>query len=294
MTDENQEQSQEQETSTQEQSQEQQTRSLTGDALPDQKKPAFEPEQDKYHGLDPRMFGAEGLDMEGTKTVISELKEQKSLVEKQRDDFHKTLSAKGQVPKKVEDYIDKYANPRYEPLKANEKVSESMKQLAETFHKNGISPKDADKIYDDVFGIMEKAGIIDTRSKEEVEAEHSQWVDKQMELLGTNAQTIINDTRSFLNDFVGINEEQKKELIELMNTRGASFVNSLYAITSNLDFKRVPVATQASVGLEPDPILYKKFQEAVKAKDNYTMNKIIEDRAKAGRPANFHASATGG
>ena len=118
-------------------------KTITGVAQ-DPTTPAFATEEDiKYQGLDPRMFSDDGnITINGAKSVIEELKQAKALAEKQRDDFHKTLSAKGQVPKKVEDYIDKYSNPRYESIKSNPSVNESMKQLAETFHKNGINPKE--------------------------------------------------------------------------------------------------------------------------------------------------------
>ena len=44
----------------------------------------------------------------------------------------------------------------------------------------GLILKKADKIYDDMFAIMEKANVVDVRSPEE----HNKWVDKQMEMLG--------------------------------------------------------------------------------------------------------------
>jgi len=226
---------------------------LSGEATVEVKE-VVDPNVIDYAGLDEDLYDGHALSKDKVRTYIEDNKKEYDSIKKQRDDFQKTISSKGQVPRDIKDYYNKYENEKYSELKDNETVKGAMESLANTYKDIGLSPKQGDEIYNQMFEIFEDIGQIDTRSPEEVTKEQNKWVDTQKQALGENSDAIISGAVNFVKGFEGINESGKDKLINLMNSKegGAEMISALYSMSRLSGKTTIPVIPHTVAGIKTD------------------------------------------
>jgi hypothetical protein len=223
------------------------------------------------------------IDKDKLKVFVDKRNKEYADTKKQKDDLHRTLSAKGQVPKKLEDYYEKYGNEKYSEKKNDPMVKEAMHALAVTFEEQGISTKDGDKIYDRMFDIFEKTGQLDLRTDNERIIEHNKWVDSEKKKLGENADQIVMNAVNFVKDVHGINEKAREKVLSLMASKegGAELINAIFAMSKLSGKGNIPVEAVSVSGIPTDA----EFAKELKSTDitEARRKEIYILRAKAGR-----------
>ena len=183
--------------------------------------------------------------------------------------------------KDINDYGDYKPDSRYKKFYDNDdKTKNNLKEFNKLAKENNFSKEQHKAILDYLNGFMEKVGIFDTRSDAEKKLEQEEWLKKEKEKLGEDADHIINSNVEFVNNFGMLNEEQKDELLKFMakDAISCSIVNVLRNCL--VEDKNIP--TNLNIGGLPDDYTLAKEYNNPETSDR-RREEILRQRIEAGR-----------
>ncbi len=239
----------------------------------------------------PEGFDAETYDLTTSSVKYDKVKEKfeshKKEVEglqKQNLDLRKIVS-KGKAPNDIKDYEANYKpDSKFEKYyKEDDTTKETLKSFNELAKNTGLNLEQHKAVVDFMNDTLVKAGIFDTRSKEEIEIQKADWIKNERSKLGKEADKIINSDVEFINNFGGFNEEQKQQLKQFVGSGaiGASVINTIRnAILGSGRNEDIPTDINVG-GLADDITLAREYKD-----DSTTDSRraeIIQQRIKAGR-----------
>jgi hypothetical protein len=170
-------------------------------------------------GLDPELYDTQTKEFRKEVAIekLAEYKKQTESLEKQVKDFRRIVS-KGKAPEDVADYKTYEADSKYAKYwdfneDANPEVKEISDQLDEVSQKLGFNVEQNKQMKDFLNSVMEKAGVFDTRTPEQIELEQKDWKNAQLKLLGDNAPTVISSVKDFVVSNNLFSEDEKKALL---------------------------------------------------------------------------------
>lgn len=241
--------------------------------------------------IDKRLRKEDGtFNEDGYKEFIKEKNETHEKYEKRILDLRRTIS-KGNAPEKKEEYFQDYAPEERFMKFFDEKAenAEDMKQIQEVFGQTyfdaGLNREQANKMSNAFCGLMEGLGIFDTRSDAQKIQAKIDWITEQKKALGSNADNIIREARTFIDNAPIFSAKTKNALNKMMDEQGAPFVDTIYQMKEAYGGGaggQVPSASIAGLGSLPsDGELKEEYMR--KGTTDYRRQEIIQLRARAGR-----------
>ena len=215
--------------------------------------------------------------------AVQDLMKSKTDFEKQAGDLRKKVSTNA-TPKDVTEYAAAFkVDEKYQPYIGDdagargEFINATLENLDKIALEQGLTINQANALKAATFGLLEDTGMI-PRGPEFMQA-------KQKEILGDNAEEIIKTNVQFVKDY-GVFSPAEKEMLTLAAEQGnpliVSVLDKVRVLFGKGKSADIPASTNSD-GLEPDSILWEKYQ---KASDAEKMD-IVQKRAAAGRPAKF-------
>ncbi len=205
-------------------------------------------------------------------------------LQKQNLDLRKIVS-KGKAPNDLKDYEMNYKpDSKFEKYyKEDEIAKETLKSFNELAKNTGLNLEQHKAVVDFMNDTLVKAGVFDTRSKEEIEIQKNDWIKNEKAKLGKDADRLIKSDMEFIDNFGGFNEEQKAELKQFIGS-GAVGVATINTIRNAIfgSGRNEDIPTDINVGgLADDIALAREYKD-----DNTTdlrRAEIIQQRIRAGR-----------
>lgn len=267
--------------------------SLTGGVIPASTKltdvPAHEVKPTEEYDFDKRLYTEDGkFNKDGAKEFLSEAKAEKERYEKRILDLRRKVSD-GKAPEKAEEYFQDYApperfmglfDPKAESAPEIKKITEGLSKM---YHDSGLSKRQADDVSNTFLTILESLDVVDTKTEEQKIVEKQKWVNEQKRQLGSNADNLIRETRVFVENSPAFSASTKNTLIEMMETIGAPFIETLHQLKDAYGSNTggVPVNIANLSGLPSDIELKQEYLAA--GTSDLRKQEIIALRAKAGR-----------
>lgn len=182
---------------------------------------------------------------------MNDLESKWTNADKQAKDLRRIVS-KGYAPEDETEYDVYRPDSKYEKYydfeqEQNEVVSESIKTLNKLSKDLGLNIEQNGKVKDFLNLTMEKAGVFNTKSPEQIEQEATDWKNAQLESLGDKPNRIINETKEFIETNPSFNDAQKQMLVKLANTEGAEFIKAMHSLHVRVNNNRGIVPAPSSV-----------------------------------------------
>jgi len=262
-----------------------------GDGLTDV--PDFKVAENEKHEFDPSFFNEDGsLNKEGMKTYIKDRKESDEKYEKRILDLRRKVSD-GKAPNEKEEYFQDYAPAerfmKYFDAAAPDAplINEFKETLSNTYMEAGLTKRQGEDVSNTLLKVLEKIGVLDTRTKQEKYADKQKWIETQKSELGANADNIIREARIFIESAPIFAAKTKNQLIELMESLGAPFVDTIYQLKEAYGNGTggVPSTVSGLAGLKSDVELLDEYKDP-KTSD-MRKQEIIIQRHRAGRKGNL-------
>lgn len=239
-------------------------------------------------GMEAELYDNGALSADKVKERINSLKSEVETAKTNEANMRKKLSTKGTVPSKVEEYSDGYEpadeyKKIYEQEEYKEGIEKNLKAIDQLAFENGMTKDQCNAIKNAFNQLLVSNGIVE--DPETVKARNEEYVRTEKEKLGANADKIIETNVRFVENDNRFNEEEKRLIIDFMDTRGAAAVNIInkMRIGHGGEFAgdNIIPAAGASGGLASDTELAREYY----AKDTSQSRRqeIIMKRLEAGR-----------
>jgi len=266
----------------------------------DTDKKEIKPSVSAIDGLDPRIFSEDGnFDKGKASEVFREYADEKAKYEKQVKDFRRIIG-QGKAPENASDYLKGYEPDekvaRYYDLenKENDNIKRFLIDATNTFKDIGLKKDQGAKVLDIINNAMVDSGVFDARSDKEIKESKELWIGEQKKTLNEtygegNAETVIATAVKFVENVPTLNEDEKILAIDLMNTKGAGFINLFYKMNKNFGEGDIPVEISTMDGVPSDAELWDEYNN--KDTTDRRRDEIIRLRAKANRKGSLYINA---
>jgi len=240
--------------------------------------------------FDARLYTEDGkFNKDGAKEFFEERKQEKEKYEKRILDLRRKVSD-GKAPETKDEYFQDFAPADEKYMKyfdpkapSAEDVKGITDLMAETYHASALTRRQADDVTNSMMKVLEKVGVVDTRTDEQRYIAQQKWITDQKKQLGSNADNIIREARVFVENAPVFSAETKNKLIELMEKLGAPFIDTIHQLKESYGGATggVPSSIANLGGLPSDAELKAEYLNP--ATQDFRRQEIINLRAKAGR-----------
>lgn len=256
----------------------------------EEKDPSLLNKDDKKNdALDPSFFNEDKtINPDKVKEHVKGKKESDEKYEKRILDMRRKISD-GKAPEKKDEYFKEYAPEDkfakyFDPEAPDKEVIDEFKEdLSATYMEAGLTKRQGEDVSNVLLTVLEKVGVLDTRTKSEKIADKQKWIDKQKEDLGENAENIIREARVFIENASIFSAKTKNDLVDMMEELGSSFIDTIYQLKEAYGSGTggVPLAPSKITGLADDIELKQEYLDPKTT--NLRRQEIIALRGKANR-----------
>jgi len=154
----------------------------------------------------------------------------------------------------------KYFSPET-PEETRKVFDEITGELSDVYFDAGLSTKQADDVSNAMLQTMEKLGVLDLRTDEQKWIAQKEWIEEQKKILGPNAENVIRETKNFINNAQAFSAKTKNQLIDMMNTLGADFIDAMQQVKDAYGGATggIPINAAAVGGLPSDSELKTEY-----------------------------------
>jgi len=232
---------------------------------------------------------AQKIKPDGVLAREAALKEEADKFKKQAQDMRKIISkgkAKEDAAEYVEGYVpqDEYSKYYDFETEGNESVKESVEQLGNLATEQGLNSEQFRAVTDFMNTTMEKAGVFDTRTPEQVEVERNDWLAQENKKLSDDpveAVRIINQNVEFVQGMNMFTEAEKERQGQWMDAGAldVSIINKYRTLFGGES--KIPTMELNDSGLSSDASLAEEYY----SKDTSVARRqeIMQKRREAGR-----------
>ena len=240
--------------------------------------------------FDKRLYTEDGkFNKDGAKEFLSEQKKQQEMYEKRILDLRRKVSDGKAIEDKAKVFQDfAPADPKFmkffdkdTPAETKEQIGKITEILSEKYFDAALTPRQADDVTNALLGVMEEVGVLDTRTKEEKYIARMEWIEKQKQTLGPNADNIIRTTRHFVENTHLFDAKTKNTFLELMESVGSPVISALHQIADGQTPGTIPVNVGNLGGLKSDADLWQEYMNP--ATTAFRRDQITRERALHGR-----------
>jgi hypothetical protein len=241
----------------------------------------------KDDGLDPELYDTQTKQLREDVVLerIKSFKEKEANWEKQVKDLRRIVS-KGKAPEDVQEYQSYKPDTKFEKYynfddEANTEVKEVINDIDLVSKDLGFNVEQNARVKDLINSVMEKAGIFDTRTQEQLELEREDWKREQLKKLGDNATNVIKETAEFIKNNNMFSEEEKESILRAADG-DASLISGMYKLKKLIKgVGQVPIPGAETTGLADDYALAEEYNNPETSQSRRL--EIIKLRQKAGR-----------
>jgi len=261
--------------------------SLTGDPIQ-----VDEEKEVSFPDVDNRLYNEDGtFNEDGAREYFGEQKAKDDKYEKRIQDMRKMVSTKdGFVSDKSEYFEDFAPEERFlkyfdegTPEETKKEMTDIQEKLSDTFHSLALNKSQAYGVSNAVLEVMEKVGVLDTRTDEQKFIEKQEWIEGQKAKLGSNADNIIREAKEYIAGSSSFTPNVKVQLGNMMESMGADFIDVIHQLKDGFGSNTggVPGSVATLQGLASDVELWDEYSNA-KTSDT-RRQEIIHQRSLAGR-----------
>jgi hypothetical protein len=240
--------------------------------------------------FDSRLYTKDGkFNPSGAKEFMDDVEKEKQKYEERLLGLRKVVSRNGEVVEKADDYFQDFAPPeKYEKFFSDDTPEETKMymnditaELANKYHDVGLNKQQAYEVSVSILELMEKVGVLDTRTMEQKYIDEQKFIKEQMSELGANASTLIREAETFIMNTPEFDAKQKNRMLDMIKAGDTGLVSVVHAIKDSFGSRTggVPSNITALGGLKSDTELREEYGKASPER----RNEIIVQRHKAGR-----------
>lgn len=241
-------------------------------------------------GFDEEIFDTKtmSLKQDKVKERLDKFKAENESYKKQALDLRRKLSKGVEVPDSQEKYKEEYVyDAKYDSvMEGDNNVSKFLNSTLNDIDKlafdTGMTTQQAKAVKDNFFKLMENVSIIDSRTPEQIEKDKTNYIAKQKEILGDDADTIIKDNMKFIVDYGFFNKDEKEIFKKLVNesATGNTIVMKLRKLFGE-KITNIPTNGSMEDGAKSDYEFAKEYYD--KNTSDARREEIIKTRIKLGR-----------
>lgn len=188
------------------------------------------PEEQEFtppEGMEAELYDNGALSEDKVRERIDGLKADVEKAKTNELNMRRKLSVKGTVPETVEDYGDYEPAEEYKQYYENEDYKEgiaaNLKAIDQLAFDNGMTQAQCKAVKDAFNELIVSNGLVE--NQETIDARNEEYINTEMEKLGSNAEQVILRNVEFVNNDNRFNETEKELLLDFMDTKGAAAVN---------------------------------------------------------------------
>lgn len=206
----------------------------------------------------------------------------------QKENLRKIIS-KGKQTADLTQYQQYTPDSRFSEFYKDKTTQDFFNNFNQTAYNLGLNTEQHKAILDFFNNQLEKTGIVDTRTQAEKQLQQEDWRREEYKKLGDGAEYLIKKNLEFIDKYNFINEEQKESLKNFANSSASNLMivqRFREVLDHNINEESpIPTVNVAGTGLADDRTLWIEFTN--EKTPDIRKQQIIEERIKAGRPANW-------
>ena len=243
-------------------------------------------------GFDEKTYdlATKSVKTEGIKEREDSIRKEMENYKKQAQDMRKIIS-KGKAKETADEYADSYVPQEgYEGFYnfedgANPEVKEAFDKVTKMATEQALNIEQHRAVTDTLNDIMTQAGVLDTRTPEQIEIQQKDWLREENKKLSDDpveAVRIINQTVDWVQGMNVFSDAEKEVLGKVMDTgaEGVAIINKFRTMFGGRG-KDVPTIEVSGSGLSSDLTLATEFNKPDTTQARRI--EIMEQRRAAGR-----------